>query len=52
MFGSNDVTFNYPDKSPALTILNIDAPAGSVIGLLGGTGSGKSTDHSAAHARL
>ena len=39
----NDVTFNYPDKSPALTSLNIAAPAGTVIGLLGGTGSGKST---------
>ncbi|MFF2482230.1 ABC transporter ATP-binding protein [Paenibacillus sp. NPDC058071] len=37
------VTFNYPDKSPALTDLSIDAPAGSVIGLLGATGSGKST---------
>ncbi|MFC5648364.1 ABC transporter ATP-binding protein [Paenibacillus solisilvae] len=39
----NDVTFNYADKSPALTALNIDAPPGTVIGLLGGTGSGKST---------
>lgn len=37
------VTFSYPEKQPALTDLNIDAPAGSVIGLLGGTGSGKST---------
>ncbi|GGG58714.1 ABC transporter ATP-binding protein [Paenibacillus radicis (ex Gao et al. 2016)] len=37
------VTFNYPDKSPALTDVSIDAPAGSVIGLLGATGSGKST---------
>ncbi|MUT65414.1 ABC transporter ATP-binding protein [Paenibacillus sp. NEAU-GSW1] len=37
------VTFNYPDKSPALTDISIDAPAGSVIGLLGATGSGKST---------
>ncbi|MFF2887526.1 ABC transporter ATP-binding protein [Paenibacillus sp. NPDC057967] len=38
-----NVTFNYPDKSAALTAIDIDAPAGSVIGLLGGTGSGKST---------
>ncbi|MDQ6418165.1 ABC transporter ATP-binding protein [Paenibacillus sp. LHD-117] len=38
-----NVTFNYPDKSPAITDLNIDAPAGSVIGFLGATGSGKST---------
>lgn len=37
------VTFAYPDKQPAITDLNLDAPAGSVIGLLGGTGSGKST---------
>ncbi|QAY66101.1 ABC transporter ATP-binding protein [Paenibacillus protaetiae] len=37
------VTFNYPDKQPALIDINIDAPAGSVIGLLGATGSGKST---------
>lgn len=37
------VTFNYPDKAPAVTDINIDAPAGSVIGLLGATGSGKST---------
>lgn len=38
-----DVTFNYPDKSAALTDINIDAPAGSVIGMLGATGAGKST---------
>lgn len=37
------VTFAYPDKPPALTDFHLDAPAGSVIGLLGGTGSGKST---------
>ncbi|MBW7456403.1 ABC transporter ATP-binding protein [Paenibacillus sepulcri] len=37
------VTFNYPDKAPAVTNLNIEAPPGTVIGLLGGTGSGKST---------
>lgn len=38
-----NVTFAYPDNSPALYNINLDAPAGSVIGLLGGTGSGKST---------
>lgn len=39
----NDVTFNYPDKKPAIQNITIEAPAGSVIGLLGPTGSGKST---------
>lgn len=38
-----NVTFAYPDKQPALQDFNLDAPAGSIIGLLGGTGSGKST---------
>ncbi|MBD2848648.1 ABC transporter ATP-binding protein [Paenibacillus sp. IB182496] len=38
-----DVTFHYPDKPPALRDFNLDAPPGKVIGLLGGTGSGKST---------
>lgn len=37
------VTFAYPDKEPALTDFHLNAPPGSVIGLLGGTGSGKST---------
>nr|WP_232242921.1 ABC transporter ATP-binding protein [Paenibacillus sp. GSMTC-2017] len=37
------VTFSYPDKSAALTDISINAPTGSVIGLLGATGSGKST---------
>ncbi|MDQ1909360.1 ABC transporter ATP-binding protein [Paenibacillus sp. GD4] len=37
------VTFAYPEKQPALQSFELDAPAGSVIGLLGGTGSGKST---------
>jgi ATP-binding cassette subfamily B protein len=37
------VTFNYPDKAPALYDISLDAPPGTVIGLLGGTGSGKST---------
>jgi ATP-binding cassette subfamily B multidrug efflux pump len=38
-----DVSFAYPDKKPALVDLRLDAPPGSVIGILGGTGSGKST---------
>jgi ATP-binding cassette subfamily B multidrug efflux pump len=38
-----DVNFAYPDKKPALIDLQLDAPPGSVIGILGGTGSGKST---------
>lgn len=38
-----NVTFNYPDKQPAITDLSLNAPPGSVIGFLGGTGSGKST---------
>ncbi|MFC4101026.1 ABC transporter ATP-binding protein [Paenibacillus xanthanilyticus] len=38
-----NVTFHYADKTPAVRNISINAPAGSVIGLLGGTGSGKST---------
>ena len=38
-----NVTFAYPDKEPALIDFNLDAPPGSVIGILGGTGSGKTT---------
>ncbi|MFC4809435.1 ABC transporter ATP-binding protein [Paenibacillus sp. GCM10023250] len=38
-----NVTFNYADKSPALTNVDIDAKPGMVIGLLGATGAGKST---------
>ncbi|MBM7563474.1 ABC transporter ATP-binding protein [Paenibacillus sacheonensis] len=39
----HDVTFNYADKAPAVSNISIDAKPGSVIGLLGATGSGKST---------
>lgn len=38
-----NVTFHYPDKAPAVSGLTLDAPPGTVIGLLGATGSGKST---------
>ncbi|WP_409346677.1 ABC transporter ATP-binding protein [Paenibacillus sp. MBLB4367] len=38
-----NVTFAYPDAKPALTDFSLDAPPGSVIGMLGGTGAGKST---------
>jgi len=37
------VTFRYRDGQPVLHDLTIDAPPGAVIGLLGATGSGKST---------
>ncbi|MBD8836456.1 MULTISPECIES: ABC transporter ATP-binding protein [unclassified Paenibacillus] len=37
------VTFAYGNKMPAVTDINFDAEPGSVIGFLGGTGSGKST---------
>jgi ATP-binding cassette subfamily B protein len=37
------VTFSYPEKQPALYDFSVDAPPGSVIGLLGSTGSGKTT---------
>lgn len=39
----NHVTFNYPDHEPVLHDINIHVPAGSTIGILGGTGSGKTT---------
>jgi len=38
-----NVTFAYRDNEPAIKGINIDAPAGSVIGILGGTGSGKTS---------
>ncbi|TLS53163.1 ABC transporter ATP-binding protein [Paenibacillus antri] len=38
-----NVTFAYPENAPALVDFSVDAKPGSVIGLLGPTGSGKST---------
>lgn len=39
-----DVTFTYPEKSlPALNNLSLEIPARKVIGLVGASGSGKST---------
>jgi ATP-binding cassette subfamily B multidrug efflux pump len=38
-----NVSFAYPDQNPSLQNFDAEVPAGSVIGLLGGTGSGKST---------
>ncbi|MFP4974267.1 ABC transporter ATP-binding protein [Paenibacillus sp. CN-4] len=37
------VTFAYGNKMPAVVDINFEAKPGSVIGFLGGTGSGKST---------
>lgn len=37
------VSFAYPGGPPSLAAIHLDAPPGSVIGLLGPTGSGKST---------
>lgn len=37
------VTFAYGNKMPAVADINFEAEPGSVIGFLGGTGSGKST---------
>ncbi|SDN84904.1 ATP-binding cassette, subfamily B [Paenibacillus sp. yr247] len=38
-----NVTFSYPEKQPSLYNFTVDAAPGSVIGLLGSTGSGKTT---------
>ncbi|WP_422660876.1 ABC transporter ATP-binding protein [Paenibacillus sp. EC2-1] len=39
----DSVTFAYGNKMAAVKDINLNAPPGSVIGFLGGTGSGKST---------
>jgi ATP-binding cassette subfamily B protein len=38
-----DVTFAYPDREPVLRDFNLTIPAGSTVGLVGSTGSGKTT---------
>jgi len=38
-----DVTFAYAGRDPLLQHFNLDIPAGSTIGIVGATGSGKST---------
>ncbi|MCF0146133.1 MAG: ABC transporter ATP-binding protein [Eubacterium sp.] len=39
-----DVSFRYPeDRTPVLKGLDFSLPAGSVLGIIGGTGSGKTT---------
>ncbi|MCU0550347.1 MAG: ABC transporter ATP-binding protein/permease [Leptolyngbya sp. Prado105] len=38
-----DITFAYRDRTPALTHLSLHLPAGQTIGIVGATGSGKST---------
>jgi len=37
------VTFAYPDRDPVLTDFNLTIPAGSTLGVVGSTGSGKTT---------
>jgi len=38
-----NVTFHYPNSEPALVDISFHAKPGAVIGILGGTGAGKST---------
>lgn len=37
------ITFAYPDRTPVVQNLTLDIPAGQTIGIVGSTGSGKST---------
>lgn len=39
----NNITFAYPDRAPALSHLSLTIPAGQTVGIVGSTGSGKST---------
>ncbi|UHA73030.1 ABC transporter ATP-binding protein [Paenibacillus sp. 481] len=39
----HDVSFRYEGETDAVSHITLEAPAGKIIGLLGGTGSGKST---------
>ena len=38
-----DITFSYEEGHDVLKDINIEIPAGTTLGILGGTGSGKST---------
>ena len=39
----NDITFTYPGRESVLNEINFEIPAGSTVGLVGSTGSGKTT---------
>ena len=39
----NDLTFSYPNRNPVFSGLNLTIPAQKTIGLVGSTGSGKTT---------
>ena len=39
----NDITFTYPGRESVLNEMNFEIPAGSTVGLVGSTGSGKTT---------
>jgi ATP-binding cassette, subfamily B, bacterial len=39
----NNITFAYRDRAPALSNLSLRIPAGQTVGIVGATGSGKST---------
>lgn len=39
----DDVTFGYPQREPILERFDLDIPAGATVGIVGATGSGKTT---------
>ncbi len=41
--GLDKVTFAYPDREPILEDFDLDIPAGATVGIVGATGSGKTT---------